>query len=305
MKIFSIVVAALFIVTSLFSNIAVAESDVAGTKEITSQKIKKNKTGKKAGVKKKSRGKKRKPVIPDSIEKRKAVLKASFRRAGISQDDIDNIFSDERIELHAAIYERPERKESGKKKKPGYFDEEFGLFKPESIESGKKIVSDNKELFKKIESLYGVPANYIAAIIRVETDFKEHLGKYSVFNALYTMSLLSKRAKRVQMANRELVVLVKMCKRRGIDPFAIKGSWAGAFGIPQFMPSSYVIFAVDDNGDGKIDLYDYPDAFASVANYLHRAGWETGNEKKMRQAVYRYNHEIAYVNAVFAYAERI
>jgi membrane-bound lytic murein transglycosylase B len=119
------------------------------------------------------------------------------------------------------------------------------------------------------------------------------------------MSLLSKRAKRVQMANRELVVLVKMCKRRGIDLFALKGSWAGAFGIPQFMPSSYVIFAVDDNGDGKIDLYDYPDTFASVANYLHRAGWETGNEKKMRRAVYRYNHEIAYVNAVFAYAERI
>jgi membrane-bound lytic murein transglycosylase B len=176
MKIVSIVIAALLIVTSLFNSIAVAESEVAGKQEITGKEIKKNKTGKRTGVKKKSRGKKRKPVIPDSIEKRKTVLKASFRRAGISQEDIDNIFSDERIELHAAIYEKPEQKESGRKKKPGYFDEEFGLFKPESIESGKKIISDNKELFKKIESLYGVPANYIAAIIRVETDFKEHLG---------------------------------------------------------------------------------------------------------------------------------
>ena len=90
-----------------------------------------------------------------------------------------------------------------------------------------------------------------------------------------------------------------------MDPFTMKGSWAGAFGIPQFMPSSYVIFAVDDNGDGKVDLYDYPDAFASIANYLRRVGWKTGNEKKMRRAVYNYNHEKAYVNAVFSYAEKI
>ena len=107
------------------------------------------------------------------------------------------------------------------------------------------------------------------------------------------------------MANRELVVWVRLCKLWGMDPFAMKGSWAGAFGIPQFMPSSYATFAVDDNGDGKIDLYDYPDAFASIANYLRRVGWKTGNEKKMRRAVYSYNHEKAYVNAVFSYAERM
>ena len=306
MKTVGIVAAALFIVTCLFNSIAVAEGEVVGKKEITSIEIEKDKTGERAGGKKESSRKKRNQLITDSIEKRKDNLKASFLRAGISQNDIDAIFSDERIEVYYNIYPPPEQNEGEKKKKRlSYFDEEFGLHKPESIESGKKIIADNKELFEKIESLYGVPANYIVSIIRIETAFKEHLGKYGVFNALYTMSLLSKRAKRVQMANRELVVWVRLCKLWGMDPFTMKGSWAGAFGIPQFMPSSYVTFAVDDNGDGKIDLYDYPDAFASIANYLRRVGWKTGDEKKMRRAVYSYNHEKAYVNAVFSYAERI
>lgn len=299
----------LFIFTGYFSNIsniAQAATEAAGKNKVVRKELKKTKKGKKSPAKKKARGKKRKQIVADSIEKRQAALKASFRRAGISRDDISSIFSDERLEIYHKIYERPVLPEGvQKKKKLSYFDEEFGLLKPESIAAGKKMLAQNKDLFEKIENRYGVPAGYIVAIIRIETDFKEHLGKYRVFNALYTMSMLSRRAKRVQMANRELVVLVKMCRRNGVDPFEIKGSWAGAFGIPQFMPSSYVIFAVDDNGDGKIDLYDYPDAFSSIANYLQRAGWESGNERKMRRAVYRYNHEIAYVNAVFAYAETI
>lgn len=306
MKRIGIVVAALFIVVLIFSSGAVAESNVAEKKETTGNKIKKDKTAKKTKTKKKGKKKKREPVVMGSIETRKAALKACFLRAGINQSDVDEIFSDERIEIHYNIYAPPVLKPGEKKKKRlSYFDEEFGLFKPESIEAGKRIMAENKETFEDIKSRYGVPANYIVSIIRIETDFKKHLGKYCVFNALYTMSLLDRRAKRVAMANRELTVWVKMCKRKGMDPFATKGSWAGAFGIPQFMPSSYVIFAVDHNGDGKTDLYDYPDAFASIANYLHRMGWQTGNERKMRRAIYSYNHEKAYVNAVLAYAERI
>lgn len=301
-----IVIAALVVFMCLFNNTAVAKSKVVGKKNVSSKQIKKNKTWKRDYVKKNIREKKRKHVIRDSIEERKAALKLTFLKAGISQDEIDDIFSDERIELYYKIYAPPILKEGEeKKKKLSYFDEEFGLFEPESIESGRKIIADNKELFYNIESIYGVPANYITAIVRVETNFKEHIGKYGVFNALYTMSLLGKRVKRVEMARRELAIWVKMCKRRGIDPFDMKGSWAGAFGIPQFMPSSYVKFALDYNDDGKIDLYDYPDAFVSIANYLHHMGWETGDVRKMRRAIYIYNHEIAYVDAVFAYAEKL
>ncbi len=305
MKKTGLVVAAFFIALSLFSSAAVAESENTGGMEAASTEIKKDASEKKAVEKKKSNRKKRSPVIGYSLEKRKSVLRASFLRAGISPEEVDQIFSDERLEIYHNIYEQPVLKDGAKKKKLSYFDEEFGLLNPESIEAGKKIIADNKEIFDRIESVYQVPANYIVAIVRVETNFKNNLGKYSVFNALYTMSLLGKRARRVAMANRELVAWVKICRRNGMDPFAMKGSWAGAFGIPQFMPSSYVIFAVDHDGDGNIDLHDYPDAFSSIANYLRRTGWQTGNEKKMRRAVYRYNHEKAYVNAVFAYAEKI
>lgn len=300
-----VVVAALFSFTCLFSSVAVANKTVEAT-EITSKEIQNKRTGKQTGVKKNRCGKKEKTVIAGSIEQRRAALQTSFRKAGISQDEIDELFSDERIEIHHNIYLSPVPKEGEtKKRKLSYFDEEFGLLKPESIESGKRIIAENKDLFERLESFYGIPANYIVAIIRVETNFKEHLGEYRIFNSLYTMAMLSKRAKRVNMANKELVTWVKTCRKTGIDPFTVKGSWAGAFGIPQFMPSSYVMFAVDHNNDGIIDLYDYPDAFASVANYLRRVGWKTGDEKRMRRAVYRYNHEKAYVNAVFAYAESI
>ncbi len=301
-----VVVAALFSFTCLFSSAALANYTAAPTEEITSKEIQPKKTGKQTRLKKKCCGKKEKIVIAGSIEKRRAALQASFRKAGISQDEIDQIFADERVEIHYNIYSPPVPKEGEQKKRRlSYFDDEFGLLKPESIESGKRIIEENKERFERLESLYGIPANYIVAIIRVETNFKQHLGEYRVFNALYSMAMLSKRAKRVHMAGKELVTWVKMCRKTEMDPFAVKGSWAGAFGIPQFMPSSYVIFAVDEDNDGVIDLYDYPDAFASVANYLNRVGWKTGNEKRMRQAIYRYNHEKAYVNAVFAYAQSV
>jgi len=301
-----VVVAALFSFTCLFSSVAVANYTVAGTEEITGKAIQNKSTGKQTGAKKKRHGKKEKTVITGSIEQREAALQASFLKAGISPDEIDAIFSDERLEIYHNIYSSPAPKDGEqKKKKLSYFDEEFGLLKPESIESGRRIMAENKEIFERLESRHGIPANYIVAIIRVETNFKEHLGEYGVFNALYTMAMLSKRSKRVHMAGKELVTWVKTCRKTGMDPFTVKGSWAGAFGIPQFMPSSYVVFAVDVNNDGIVDLHDYPDAFASVANYLRRVGWKTGNEKRMRQAVYRYNHQKAYVNAVFAYAESL
>ncbi len=301
-----VVVAALFSFACVFCGVTIAENKVAPAEEITGKEIQDKEKVKQTAVKKKRSGKKEQAVITGSIEQRRAALQASFRRAGISPAEIDAIFSDERLEIYHNIYAARDTKDGEKKKKKlSYFDEEFGLLKPESIESGKRIVAENKELFARLESLYGVPANYIVAIIRVETNFKENLGKYGVFNSLYTMAMLSKRTKRVRMASRELVTWVKTCQKRSMDPFTVKGSWAGAFGIPQFMPSSFVIFGVDDNNDGIIDLYDYPDAFASVANYLQRVGWKTGHEKRMRRAVYRYNHEKAYVNAVFAYAESI
>jgi membrane-bound lytic murein transglycosylase B len=292
--------------TFLFCCAALAQNPVPAAEETSGKEIQNKETEEQVPAIKKPCAEKAKSAVPGNIAKRRAALQASFRKSGLSPGEIDELFSDERIEIYHNVYSSPAPKEGGKKKKKlSYFDEEFGLLKRESIEAGKRIIEENKELFERLESFYGVPANYIVAIIRVETNFQEHLGEYGVFNSLYTMAMLSKRAKRVHMAQKELITWVKTCRKTGMDPFTVKGSWAGAFGIPQFMPSSYVMFAVDHNDDGVIDLYDYPDAFASVANYLRRVGWKTGDEKRMRRAVYRYNHQKAYVKAVFAYAESI
>ncbi len=98
-------------------------------------------------------------------------------------------------------------------------------------------------------------------------------------------------------ARKNLVALLCQCKSRGIDPFTMKGSWAGALGFPQFMPAS-LRWAEDGNADGKIDLFDMDDAIASVGRYLSSAGFK----KSARDAVYDYNHEEAYVQGVLAFA---
>jgi membrane-bound lytic murein transglycosylase B len=113
-----------------------------------------------------------------------------------------------------------------------------------------------------------------------------------------------KQANRVESirsrGRKNLVALVRQCKSRGIDPFTMKGSWAGALGFPQFMPAS-LRWAEDGNGDGKIDLFDMDDAIASVGRYLASAGFK----KSARDAVYDYNHEEAYVAGVLAFAEAL
>ena len=98
-------------------------------------------------------------------------------------------------------------------------------------------------------------------------------------------------------AHRNLVALVRQCKAKGIDALAVKGSWAGALGYPQFMPDS-LRWAEDGNGDGAIDLFDFDDAILSIARYLAAHGWA----KSHQEAVWGYNHESAYVEGVLAYS---
>lgn len=111
--------------------------------------------------------------------------------------------------------------------------------------------------------------------------------------------------RRSEWARKELAELLTFCREQNRDPFSIRGSWAGAFGIPQFIPSSYVRFAVDGNSDGRIDLFSMSDAVASVASYLRSHGWEKGKPEQNRQAVYAYNRCDSYVKAVFAYAKAL
>ena len=184
---------------------------------------------------------------------------------GFADDELNRIFSDGRVVLYPPVVEK-----SGKGL--DYFNRKFGLLTKKSIQRGQLILTEKKEIFNKVEETFGVEKEIILGILRVETNFGSHTGSYPVFNSLLSMALIENR--RSSWAEEELIELLCICKEQNKDPLSIKGSWAGAFGICQFMPTSYAKFAVDGNNDGTIDLFDLPDAVASIANYLKSHGFE-------------------------------
>ena len=104
----------------------------------------------------------------------------------------------------------------------------------------------------------------------------------------------------------EVRALFAVADRMGVDPCEIRGSGSGAFGAPQFLPTSYLAYGADGNGDGRVSLYDTDDAAASCARYFAGHGWRPGlSTKERRAAVWQYNHSTAYVDTVLALAARI
>jgi membrane-bound lytic murein transglycosylase B len=117
--------------------------------------------------------------------------------------------------------------------------------------------------------------------------------------------LIVRRAeKKAAWALKELKALQTIQERKVMDVAQLKGSWAGAFGFPQFLPSSYNSWAVDGDADGIIDLYNLPDAGHSIGNYLKDNGW-SDNKTSQRKAVHHYNNSDAYVDAVFTLASKV
>ncbi|HET7775656.1 MAG TPA: lytic murein transglycosylase B [Azospira sp.] len=127
----------------------------------------------------------------------------------------------------------------------------------------------------KASAVYGVPEEIIVAIIGVETEYGRNTGRYSVFQALATLAF--RYPPRAPFFRGELEQFLLLARENRQPPQSIKGSYAGAIGIPQFMPSSQRRFAVDFDGDGRIDLVGSPeDAIGSVASFLAQHGWQTG-----------------------------
>jgi membrane-bound lytic murein transglycosylase B len=129
-------------------------------------------------------------------------------------------------------------------------------------------------LFQRIETQYGVPAEVLVAIWGLETDFGSYNGSFSTIQALATLAY---DCRRTEMFRAELIDALKIVDRGDMQPAAMKGAWAGEIGQTQFMPSSYLKFAVDFDGDGRRDLVaSVPDVLASTANYLKGYGWKRG-----------------------------
>ncbi|HNS14974.1 MAG TPA: lytic murein transglycosylase [Syntrophorhabdaceae bacterium] len=232
--------------------------------------------------------------IDPQYQDRLNYLTERLKLEGFAEDEIGTILADSRLELYPYIVGR-----SGKG--IDYMGRRFGLLTASSIERGQRILDENREVLEDVERSFGVEKEVVVAILRIETDFGRKTGRYPVLNSLLTMVLVENR--RSAWAEKELIEFLRICREQNRDPFSVKGSWAGAFGICQFIPSSYVRFAVDGSGDGVVDLFDFKDAVASIANYLKAHGWESGDLQAKRRAIYAYNHCDSYVEAVLAYAK--
>lgn len=152
---------------------------------------------------------------------------------------------------------------------------------PIRIRHGLSFWQQHADILQRTSQQYGVPENIIVAIIGVETLYGRHTGNYRTLDALYTLGFHypdPARPDRQQMFRDNLAdFLIWTLKEDHIDPLQVRGSYAGAIGLPQFMPSSLRRYAVDGDGDGHIDLLGNPaDAIMSVANFLIKHGWEPG-----------------------------
>ena len=199
----------------------------------------------------------------------------------------------------------------------------------ERLAEAKQFLLANRKTLLRLERHYGIPGEIAVGILTVETRLGTYLGEKSAFLTLASMAIcddfkcvagafkdehitqrrrrwLNRRtAQKAQWAYGELKALLTYARQSGQDPFSIPGSFYGAIGIAQFMPSQALRHGVDGNGDGVVDLFVLDDALFSMGNYLMANGWRGSmrSRRKQRRAIYNYNHSRIYVNTVMAVSD--
>ena len=149
-----------------------------------------------------------------------------------------------------------------------------GLVDNERVQAGQQKLAQHRAVLKRVEQTYGVPAETVVAVWGVESNYGDISGKYPLLQALGTLSC---EGRRQSYFRGEFFATMRILQRGDLTQDQLYGSWAGAFGHTQFMPSTYERLAVDFDGDGRRDLVSSTtDALASTANFLKRAGWQTG-----------------------------
>ena len=139
------------------------------------------------------------------------------------------------------------------------------------VNKGISLYKENNLLINKIEKKYNIEKELLLSLMGIETNFGTYLGKMDILSSLATLSFDKRRS---EFFTRELIIVLKLIDNGVIDSDVLFGSWAGAFGNFQFMPSTINNYAIDYNKDKFIDLKSYEDSFASAANYLNKLGWK-------------------------------
>jgi len=204
---------------------------------------------------------------------------------GVSKNTVESAFKNTKLLKKIISYDRNQ---------PEFIEKlEIYLGKrvnKQKIIYAKKLIKKNNELLDNVEKKYNVPRNYLVSLWGIETVFGKHKGKVDIISALATLSYDKRRSK---YFSGELITLLKLIDKKIVRLSDLKGSWAGAHGNFQFMPSSIKNYAVDYNKDGNINLYNsLEDSFASAANYLSTIGWDKnpwGVEVKLKKNINKKN----------------
>ena len=219
-------------------------------------------------------------------------------------DYINKVFSSKKIERHKKIPERFARPYE-KKSWPEY---KKLFIKEARIAAGTKFYSENKDLITRVSKKYNVDPFIVISIAGIESNYGKHYKGFTVFNSLYTQ--IHDMPKRAKWASKELASYIEYCYEDKIDPQSIEGSYAGAFGFGQFIPSSFNRYSVDFDKNGIRSPHAWPDVLASIANYLIKNGYIAGSSDYSKggniwKSVWAYNHSDNYVMAVLGLTEKI
>ena len=205
----------------------------------------------------------------------------------------------------------------------------YQFLEEDRIKRAYQFLQTHKELLEDIEKKFGVDKEVLTAIFLVETNLGKNTGKFPVFNVFYSLALSGNPVlikpyaekkgvslsnpkvinfikKRSDWAYKELLYLIQISYKNHWNPFEVKGSIFGAFGYPQFVPKSYIIYGYDWNEDGVVDLYQVEDALASIANYLHIEGYKMDSSlEEKKRVIMKYNISEPYANTVLKVAEKL
>jgi len=204
-------------------------------------------------------------------------FRAEAAQAGITQRTINAALTG--IQPKNRVIELDRKQPEGKKTFAQY---KQMIVHPTRIKKGRQMLRENFSLLDRVEKQYGVPKQYIVALWGIETNYGTNTGGFDVIPALATLAWEGRRA---EFFKKELINALKIIDGGHISAANMKGSWAGAMGQSQFMPSSFNAYAVDYSGDGRRDIWGTrADVFGSIANYLKSVGWKP-NERWGRRVI--------------------
>ncbi len=210
-------------------------------------------------------------IAADAQEEDFAAWLTDFRQAalseGISSETLDAVLPG--LTFRARVVELDRRQPEGTLTYAEYLSR---VLPPARVNRGKRLLRKHRALLTEIGDAYGVQPRFIVALWGIESDFGRVTGGFPVLDSLATLAFDGRRG---EFFRAQLLEALRIVDDGHIQPDKMLGSWAGAMGQSQFMPSSFQQFAVDHDGDGRRDIWGtLPDVFASAANYLAKAGWK-------------------------------